>query len=158
MKQIQQPLLDYIPDDDGYTLDAYIEPVRLLHNAVRFSYRPVDILERAVLVEINRSLSEKDVNGRFADVMAKKLTKWDVQQRTKDDTLIPLPITKNNLLRLKPSLWVRMLNIVLWSVEGGDLDPAMPRDEILKASDLDFEAILAGQRIGDVRLEGDRKN
>jgi len=158
MTPIPQPLLDYIPDDDGYTLDAYIGPLQMLHNAIRFSYRPVDILERAIFVEVNRSGSEKDVNSKFAEVMAKKVTEWDIQQRTKDGTLIPLPVTRNNILRLKPSLWVRMLNIVLWGVDGGDLDPDIPRDEILKATDLDFEAILAGQRIGDVRLEGDRKN
>lgn len=158
MTQIQQPLLDYIPDDDGYTLPAYIAPLQMLHNAVRFTYRPVDILERAIFVEVNRKGSEKLVNEKFAEAMAKKLTEWDIQQRTKDGTLLPLPITKNNILRLKPALWVRMLNIVLWGVDGGDLDPDIPRDEIDKETDSDFDAILAGQRIGEARLEGDRKN
>jgi hypothetical protein len=153
------PLLDYIPnDDDGYTLDAYIESVPRLHNSVRVSYRPTEILERAVLIEINRASTEKDVSVRFAELLEKKITKWDIQQRTKDGVLVPLPISKANVLRLKPSLWLRLLNIVLWGSDGGDVDPGQPMESMAKQTDADFDALLRGEKIVDVRLEADRKN
>lgn len=153
-----QPLLNYFPDEDGYTLSAYIAGVPRLHGPVRVRYRPTEQLERAVLLEVNQNHSEKEVTKKFAAVMASKLSEWDVEQLGPSEVMIPMPITPENMLRLKPALWIRLINIMLWGADGGDVDPDLNIEEIKKQVDADYEAILKGDKIGDARLDAERKN
>ena len=158
METPNRQLLNYFPDDDGYTLDAYIAPTARLTTAVRFSYRPTEIVDRALLWEVNTKHSEKEVSKKFAEVLATKIVKWDIEMMGPDKVLVPMPINVSSILRLKPALWIRILNIVIWGVDGGDVDPAIPADEMKAKIDREFEELLKGGRPVDVAVEALRKN
>ena len=151
-------LLNYFPEDDGYTLSAYIAARPQLTGEVRIRYRPTEQLERAVLMEVNSNHSEKEISKKFAEVMARKIVEWDIEMIGPDNVMVPMPITGANILRLKPPLWIRIINIVVWGQDGGDMDPKAKIAEIKSQVDADYEAILNGGKVGDVRLESERKN
>lgn len=158
MEVQNRQLLNYYPDDDGYTLDAYLAPSARLTTAVRFRYRPTEIVDRALLMEVNSKHSEKEVSKKFADVLASKIVSWDIETLGPDNVLVPMPITPVNILRLKPPVWIRIINIVLWGIDGGDSDPMIPADEMKAKIDREFEELIKGGRPVDVTVEALRKN
>lgn len=126
-KKKQPEILDYYPtDDDGYTLDAYISALPKVHNAVRISFRPTYVTDRALLVEANRKLDEKKFAVHLSDWAAKHLVSWSIQEKV-GGQLVPMPITTENILKLKPQLWSRLTTIVCWG-DGGDQDPEATED------------------------------
>jgi hypothetical protein len=156
--QSKPDLLDYFPDDDGYTLDAYLSPVPLIHNEVRIKFRPTDILERSVYLAFREKASEKQITEKLANVLAGKIESWNLVERTKD-AVVPMPILPEKIKRLKVSLWMRLVNIVIWGVDGGDVDPGLPTKEMGDQIDSDMEALMdKSQAIIDKRLEEARKN
>ena len=120
-------VLDYFPtDDDGYTLDAYIQALPKVHNEVRLSFRPTYVTDRAQLVEANRKLDETKFAKYLSEWTAKHLVSWSIHQKVKG-VMIPMPITAENILKLKPQLWTKLTGIVCWG-EGGDQDPVVSED------------------------------
>ncbi len=110
-----QRILDYIPE--GYTEEGYIREVPGLHGPVRFTFRPMLVVERAALFG-QRMLSMPDElqDRRCADVLCGCLVSWSVT----DAEGRPLAVTAENILRLKPALFQRMLAIVS-GVEPSDM-------------------------------------
>ncbi len=126
-KKKQAEILDYYPtDDDGYTLDAYIQGVPRVHNQQWIAYRPTYITDRALLLEANRKLDEKRFTEHLSEWAAKHLVSWTIQQKI-GDALVSMPITAENIQKLKPQLWTRIIGIVCWG-EGGDQDPNIKED------------------------------
>lgn len=154
---MSEETLDYIPSDDGYTLGAYIGAVPRLHNEVRIRFRPVDLIERAVLMAFKDRHNEKAITQKFCEVLAVKITEWSVV-RKEGDVGCPMPINAESVQSLKPSLWIRLVSIIIWGVDGGDLDPATGTRELESQMDADMDAILAGNKIIDKRLDELRKN
>jgi hypothetical protein len=150
-------ILDYLPEDDGYTLPAYIKPIPRLHNEVRFRFRPLDIIERSVLMAFKDRSYEKEIAKKFCEILAVKISEWSIQMRS-GDTIVPMPIDPIYIQKLKPPLWIRLVNIVIWGMDGGDLDPAASLKEMEKQLDVDVQAIVEGARVIDARVEDLRKN
>lgn len=110
-----QRILDYIPD--GYTEEGYIREVPGLHGPVRFTFRPMLVVQRAGLFgQRTLSLPDELQDRRCADVLCAQLVSWSVT----DSEGRPLAVTAENILRLKPALFQRILAIVS-GVEPSDI-------------------------------------
>lgn len=102
-----QQLLDYIPE--GYTEEGYIREAPGLHGPVRFTFRPMSVVERAALFSQRMlALPEELQDRRCADVLCGQLVSWSVLDAQGE----PLALTAENILRLKPALFQRLLAIV----------------------------------------------
>lgn len=152
--------IDYIPtDDDGYSEDAYIAPKELVHNAVRFTYRPTPVEERALMIDVNRSVDETRFAAHCSRFLAKRIIRWDIVEKTTDGSApMPMPLSESNIMRLKPALWMRMVNIVIWGTEGGDPDPEWEASKATSDAEVLLEAILARKNRADAKLEALQKN
>lgn len=154
-----EELLNYYPTDvDGYTLPCYFGANRNLTGEVRFRYKPTDVLERAVVIQVNSDHAEKVSTKMFARLLAEKITEWDIKVKVPGGEMVPMPISPENLLALKPTLWVRFLNVVLWSHDAGDVDPKSSLAQVKEEIDEDFEALFAGARPGEARAASVEKN
>lgn len=153
-----QELLDYIPDDDGYTLDAYFAPIAMLYNEVRFKYRPLELTERAKMVNILDKGDERVSAKAFSAVLASRISEWSIVQKLADGTRVPMPIEEKTVMRLKPLLWRRMVNVVILGQDGGDVDPVGVKKDDDAEIQADLASILNKTPVADERLEADRKN
>jgi hypothetical protein len=112
-------ICDFI--DDGYTEEAYIAARAGFYGEHRFKYRPMLAKATAAMAEkADRSLDGSIADDR-ADAIAKHLLLWDM--RDSKGSLVP--ITAANLKRLKPTLFMRLFNL-LAGYDPSDADPTAP--------------------------------
>lgn len=108
---MSDPMSAFIPIEDGWTEAGYIAESPRMHPAVRFQFRPVLVSERSAIArEYDRRPHE--VAKVNAEHLARKLASWN----------LPLPTTADNILRLRPRLFDRLLAVVFGN-ESSDLDP-----------------------------------
>lgn len=120
--------LDYVPAEGDFTETRYIAARERLHSGVFVSFRPMDIMGRAMLVEV-RNRTENEV--KFLEILIKELTKrvtgWSLTMPAipsdPKSEQVPMPIEEKYVRALKPALLNRMLDVVIWSVDGGDVPP-----------------------------------
>lgn len=134
-------LLCYYPDDEDYTLDAYIAAVPMITNEVRFKFHPTGIDERSVYLAFREKATEKAVTEKLSNVMAAKIESWNLVRR-EGDAVVPMEISVAWIKRLKPSIWMRLVNIVVWGVDGGDPDPGIVDGKPSSEVDADIEALM----------------
>lgn len=158
-KKPQPVVLDYIPlDDDGYTIEAYISAKPLIHSAVRLSYRPTPVIERALLLDVAKQTDEKRFTRHLSEWVVRHVVTWDITQKLPDGTVVPFEKTVQNVMSLKPSLWRRIVDIVCWGSDGGDSDPEWSTDESLSDAERELEAILSKQNRNDLIVGDLQKN
>lgn len=152
MSAESKPTIGFIAD--GYTERSYIRETTRLHPAMRFEHRPTLLSELVAYRREVESMPEPMDTYRFAaKYIAGKLVSWDA----KDGNGRPIPITGDNLLKMKHPLFMRLLSIIL-GAEACDLDPGwtLPeKDEHRK--DLAI-AKAECKTYGHVREERDEKN
>jgi hypothetical protein len=129
MKMAQSAIcLDYVPAEGDFTETRYIAARERLHSGVFVTFRPFDIMQRAMLVEVrNRTANEV----KFLEILIKELTKrvtgWSLTMPAiptdPKSEHIPMPIEEKYVRSLKPALLNRMLDMVVWSADGGDVPP-----------------------------------
>ena len=153
----QDVLLDYFPEEDGYTLAAYVAEVPRLHNAVRIRFRPVDLIERSILLAFKDRNYEKAITEKFCELLSQRITEWSLTERN-GEALLPMAISAAKIRRLRPTLWTRLVNIVIWGVDGGDADPGLSIDKLSDRLDADMQALLANRPVIDQQVEDLRKN
>jgi hypothetical protein len=152
-------LLDYFPSDsDGYTFPAFIAGVPNLHNDVRFSYRPTPMEERGVIMDVYRSLGEGKACQYIAELVAAKLVSWSLTTVGPEGVRIPMEISKASVLRLRPAIWLRMVSIIIWGTDGGDVDPKLDLNEQVSEAEQQIRAIIQKTRGGDVKVDEEVKN
>ncbi len=144
-------MLDFIPDD--YNETAYIKETPGIHNAVRFTFRPMLSEERTVIFRKVDSISPEKIDALYVSAMARRIHEWSI----KDAAGNPLPVTAENLRRLKPALFFRLWMIVA-GMEPPDVDPEAKPAETLAQVDTELQAALEGKPVGMVAEEADRKN
>lgn len=122
----------FISNDDGYTEVCYLDSLDRMYPAVRFNYRPIRVLDRIQIVdelrELNRKARSQNAESLIANEIASRVTSWEFLNS--DGSVIegsPEP-TKSAVLRLKPSLFVRFADVVIYGSDGGDMDPAEDPD------------------------------
>lgn len=97
--------------DDGYNVRRHIRGVARLYPAVDLEVRVMLPADRAAWQYALSRLAE-DERPRFnAETVAARLVRWS----------LPKPITPDNLLRLVPSLWDRVFDLVLGESAGDPL-------------------------------------
>jgi hypothetical protein len=120
--------LDYVPDTSDFTETRYIAGRERLHSGVFVTFRPFDIMQRATLLEVrNRTANEV----KFLEILIRELTKrvtgWSLTMPAipsdPKSEQVPMPIEEKYVRSLKPALLNRMLDIVIWSADGGDVPP-----------------------------------
>jgi hypothetical protein len=152
-------MLDYYPaSDDGYTLSAYYQPNPRVHGPIRIKYRPTPILDRATLLEVRNTTNEKTFSLYLSKWMQTKIVGWSIKIVNAHGELVPMPITAENILQLKPPLWKRLVDTVCWGFDGGDEDPEVPSPDRLPDAERELQAILAKQGQVDAKVEELQKN
>lgn len=162
-KVVKAEALDYIPDDDGYTEERFISGVPRLYNATTIRFRPLDIMKRAMLIEVRKRTNEE----KFTEILIRELTShlvsWSLKMRSNiKDTKSPsvaMPIEAGFVKRIRIPLLLRMFDIVIWGADGGDPFPA-ERDEDGEVDDFEkrMKAIIEDPKPVSEQIEADQKN
>lgn len=137
--------------NDGYTREAYIKPVDRLRPAVRFTYRPALVVERDEILYGPASKGTPTAQAMaVAKLVASKIKAWNVC----DANGKPVEINDGNVLRLDPSLFDRVFQIVLGS-STSDEDPEATNAEKERAAREEYQRLMSG---GATPVEGEGKN
>lgn len=123
----------FVSDDDGYTEECYFEASERMYPAVRFDFRPIRVLDRVQIVEelrdLNRKGRAKDAERYIAEEVATRIARWEfLGEDGHPVDGVPSP-KKDSVLKLKPQLFVRFADVVIYGTEAGDDDPGVPEDE-----------------------------
>ncbi|MEQ1831360.1 MAG: hypothetical protein ABL921_35770 [Pirellula sp.] len=110
--------------DDGRTWSATILRVPGVHKTHKIRYRPLSNPARAVALDASRRMDADDANVMLCKLLAGQIREWTLRKLV-DETWVPMPITWENCLVLKPILQNRLFAIVLWG-NPGDVDPEDP--------------------------------
>lgn len=145
------PILDFIPD--GYQEHGYCAARLPIHNDFRFTYRPMLIEERAPVLDLVNRLAPADYLRQAADSVAPRIAIWSAKDRAGS----MLPVSADNLRRLKPMLQQRIINIVL-GVDAGDVDPTWDYDQNDLIQSLRKEAEANKESVAATREAADLKN
>jgi hypothetical protein len=145
-------MLDYI--SDGYTEAAFLKGEDRIHGPFRFEFRPMLVEERALLYSdaVERLPDDAKLKKR-AQAVAARIKSWSLE----DGNRRPVAPDVGNLLRLKATLFWRVLNVVM-GIDVGDLDPEAEDAETLAAIDARIEAAVAGKTTVELREVADAKN
>ncbi len=115
---------------DGYTMPGYVRGESRLHPSVRFTYRPLLTQDRAVVVrQISLARDPRQEERIAAQAIYGQLLDWDVV-KVVDSSAQSVPLEVDELLRLQPRLFNRLLRIVLGD-EACDEDPLLRDDPSL---------------------------
>lgn len=126
--------------DDGYTRKAYFKPVELLRPEVRFTYRPALVAERdEILYGPTGKAGATAQAMAVAKMIVSKVKSWDIM----DQKGAPIAITEGNVIRLDPSLFDRMLQVIL-GTGVSDPDPTESKDDAEKLAKQEYELAMRG--------------
>ena len=150
--------LGYLPDDDGMTFPAYIQPRAGVYPAVRLDYRPTHLLDRAVFIEQSARLTEAEMTELTVRALERRIQKWSLLEKDKDGNLVPMPIEQKRIRRLEPTLYTRLADIVVWGNSRGDIDPDVKKSEREDAVKASVDAAIEGTKISDKLIEAKEKN
>ncbi len=112
-------MLGFIPD--GYTREGYALGVPLLYDPIRFKYRPMLVQERQAFLEESTRHKPEENNRRSADLCVGRILSWNLAFPPGFGEGI-VPITSDNVMRLQPELFEKLLGIVM-GLDGGHADP-----------------------------------
>jgi len=140
-----QVRLSFVPDD-GYTEKGYIKAVPLLHDALRFEFRPFLAEERSKLLREQSELAEEKRDFLIAQAFVAHLVSWDLKDAKGNAIKIDLNIAR----RLKPALFYRIWAIILGS-EASDLDPDWAEDDAAENIEIEKDAHSMPAPIGVAR-------
>ena len=107
-----------LPRDDGYTVSAFIRGRERMYPDLRFSFRPVLSPEWAEFAERTPQTVPDRMRHNAAGIV-NSIVSWDAKDRRGK----VVEITADNVLRLHRDLFMRIVDIVINSVDGGDPDP-----------------------------------
>lgn len=138
-------------DDDGYSLTRYIQAEPRMYEAARFTFRPVTPLRRARLVMRKEGLPVDALLIALCDAVAQRIISWNC----KDQRGNVLGVTSESVQILHPVLQQRLFNIIIYSSEGGDLDPEERRTKEQMA---DLPNLLADDDEAPSLMGRERKN
>lgn len=130
---------NFIPDD-GYTQPGYIQAVPRLHGELRYVYRPMLAQQRAPLLDAARD-EKGDKYERLACKLAcPHITSWSLIDAKGE----PVAITAPNMLRVRPAMLSKLINIVA-GLQASDVDPEWPEEVAREMDDDDLPSAVAGE-------------
>lgn len=133
-------VLGYI--HDGYTVPGYIQGVPRLYPSLRFEYRPMLTQARTVVYRKIQTLNDPNKEEEIAAKAIKaQVANWDL----KDEKEVGVPLEIEHILRVQPTLFRRIFEIVAGSAAPDQLPFTEDVAVGTKASEAQLEAALAGQ-------------
>ena len=125
----------YIPD--GYTIDAYIAAVPRLHDAIRFKFRALPIIERTTIMKgIEAAPTPEHGETLCAEVIKRQVIEWDAVFR---GDILPLDV--NTMLHMHYNIFMTMFLIVVGR-RASDPDPTDMKNALPQQSELSLQQIL----------------
>ncbi len=109
----------FVPDDDGFTFKRYIEGQDRMYPSLRFEFRPVLPIQRAKIADKRNESQGEQAILSLSKVLAARVVAWSAIDRTGRK----LEPRAENIARLHPTIFNRMCNIIIFQIEGGDVDP-----------------------------------
>jgi hypothetical protein len=103
--------------DDGYTEETAIAESPGLYPQVRLSFRPMTASEHAEYAQAVDTATETEMRQVSAAWIARKIVAWDLR----DPHGATVPLTTDNVLRLKVPIFVRLLEVVSCTTPGDAL-------------------------------------
>lgn len=114
---------DYI--DDGYNEKGFVKELENVHGDFRFEYRPVYVSDRQAITTAAKSITDDEYIRFIAQKTIDNLGSWSLKQR---GTGQPLPVSLEWLLKVKPQLFWRVVDIVT-GFGASDTDPTWTKAE-----------------------------
>jgi hypothetical protein len=120
-------------------------------------------MKRAMLLEVRRRTNEEKFTEILVAELTKHLVSWSVKMRAniKDPAspLVAMPIEPGFVKRIRVPLLLRMIDIVIWGVDGGDPFPA-EESESTESDDFEkrMKALLEEPKPVAEQIEADQKN
>jgi hypothetical protein len=139
--------------NDGYNETAVIHEVPRLYPAVKFAFRPMLISQRQDYFKGAEKLTGLPLRRFVAGYLVAHLVSWDVQ----DAKGQPVPITVDNVLRLKEKLFTRLFGIVNTDEASDETPDETPAEKDQDALDA-IKAAETGRTLQDVREKRERGN
>lgn len=121
-------VMDHIPDSSDFTETRYIAARARLHSGVFITFRPTDIMQSAMLLEVRSRVNEAKFVEVLVRELSKRITDWSLTMlaNPSDPTsgeMVPMPVTEKFVKTLRPILLNRIFDIVIWGADGGDVPP-----------------------------------
>lgn len=138
--------------EDGYTESGVLLGVPGLYPRLAFRFRPMLIQERMEYGQAAEKAGPMTLRKLVASYLAKKLQSWDLKD-AKGETV---PLTTDNLLKLKARLFDRLFSVVSTD-QPPDLEPDKAADDDGDVADVS-KAAETGRTVAEVREERQRKN
>ena len=94
---------------DGASRQGYIQPIKGLYEAVRFTYRPMRPMQLGKLMTaVGKCGAEQDQSWLLqAQWLVQNLLEWDVK-----DGSTPVAVNADNFIALHPEAFLRIVNII----------------------------------------------
>lgn len=142
-----QPVSFFV--DDGLFEKAYIKEVPGLYPECRIEYRPILPEERSKIFQKYDSIKEADAKSRLLGMEASsRLKSWSLIDKLGN----PVEPSARNFMRLKTALFTRLTDILVFGVDGGDLDPNIQKLEEKQQFDSLVEISAVGETSVHTRL------
>lgn len=139
--------------DDGYTEKGYIAAEPGLHGALRFEFRPMLLAQRTPLLDRWEKLEPTKRDAIMAEFVTPNLLSWSLT----DARGATVPISAANVLRLRPALQGKLVNVIM-GLAAGDMDPEATDADRSATAELELRALLANQSVANIREAADAKN
>jgi hypothetical protein len=137
---LEPPMQPITHIHDGMTRRGYVTERKFQHPAVRFTYRPMLIQNRAVLFrQISECKDPRKEQEYAARCIAAQVGEWDLI----DDFGKSVPLTSAAVLRLEPNLFNRLFEIVT-GTRVTEEDPQWTDDERRERDEQELERALSG--------------
>jgi hypothetical protein len=111
-------------ESQGYIAESELYP------ALKFRYKPFFVLDRSAFLDSIDKLKAPDIEQKCAQVLAKRVTWWDLEEEGADGVSQPVPISVHSMLRLVPALAGKLFNVVASYIASDD----EPQEEEEEAS------------------------
>lgn len=144
-------LLNIIPADDGYNQEFFLKSVPNVHTDVRGTFRPALHAERYAINEEIQKRKSGPASRFMCEVISKYVRAWNIKGQDGS----ALPITVENIVRVKPKIIERLYAMIAgW--DGGDVDEGAAPNQA--EAELGLEAVLLGVSKQVAREASDEKN
>lgn len=139
--------------DDGYTVPGYLEAVPGLHPALRFEYRPIQVMQRDAVDKSIASKGSAHAHQVVRSCVASRLTHWNAVDLKGE----PLPIEPANVGTLPPLLYDKLFNVLL-GYRASDPDPTATKAEQNEEDEALLQSAMSGRSVAAVKEAADEKN
>lgn len=101
--------------DDGYTEETFLPEIDGISPVVNFTFRPMTAAQFSDYIQVQNRQTTTEAKAESAKRIQRHLQAWDIRN-VKGDTI---PLTAENILRLKQPVFTGLWEIVTCQRAGG---------------------------------------